>query len=238
MIDINKIIKIIMKMTKTIETINNRRYSLRKRTKTIETVNNGRYSLRKRTKTIETMDTKTIKITKKKRDPLRKISDKLIIRKNPKRYPIHCGPIALYNLLVRIEKPMRISILNKLCSPHIDKGGTSYENFTNAVDYINKTKHINILEIKPKKDNIINIINNGGYVIILYGFNRRRMDKNGRSDGEHYILIDNIKKKEEDDYLHKTINPNWWINKSMFDFFLTERANEYFNCPKVWALSQ
>lgn len=185
--------------------------------------------------------TKLMKTLKKKQDLLRKISDKMIMRQQKnKKYPIHCGPIALYNLLVKIKKPIRFSILNKLCCIS-DKGGTHYINFTNAVNYINKTKHINILEIKPKKDNIINIINNGGYVIILYHYFKLNK-KNEKIDKAHYILIDNIKKNNN----YKIINPDSWENENIFDFFLIKYktktkckckfTNGYFEYPKVWAL--
>lgn len=100
-------------------------------------------------------------------------------------YPYHCGPFALYNLLLKNNKYIGLHKLINLCEPE-PINGTSNKNFNKAIDILNRQFDINIIETESSLNNIYNIIQLNKQIIILFHWTHHF------HKGEHYALIEKI----------------------------------------------
>jgi len=167
---------------------------------------------------------------KRKIDNISKIEElqKEYIYQREDYYSYHCGPFALYNLLLNYNIKMDIHELIKLCKP-IMKDGTSNKKFNKAIQIINKKFNINIKETEASIDNIKKILKDNKQIIILFHWSDKYRT------GEHFALIE----KMIDENNFKFIN--YSFNKAIKTVKLKELQImlKYFKskndiCPTLW----
>lgn len=143
-------------------------------------------------------------------------------------YPYHCGPFALYNLLLKNNKYIGLNKLIKLCEPE-PNFGTSNIKFNNAIKKLNEQFNIEIVETEPTIQNIKNILTLGKQIIILFHWSEHYYE------GEHFALIDEMINQNEFKFVNYSfVNEIKIVKlrelKNMLRYY---KSNEDI-CPTLW----
>ena len=145
--------------------------------------------------------------------------------------PYQCGPISIYNTLIKHNKYMSLRSLIKMCQAHhID--GTSFENMNKTIEQVNKRTKSDIHLTEPKLQNIVNLVNSNKPVIILYHWSKSYCEP---SEGEHYALITDIKNNKLKIVNYSYDDPIKYISmKELKTMLLPFERNNGDVIPKAW----
>jgi hypothetical protein len=145
-------------------------------------------------------------------------------------YPYHCGPFAIYNMLIKHNSHCDIQDIIKLCDPE-PIIGTLCEKMDNAIRQINKIFNIKIKKNVPNITQIDKVLEKDGSVIILFHWTDKI------SSGEHYAMIESNKNNK-----YKIINYSFGFEtkyitiKELNTMLLYHKRNDLEEFPKIWSL--
>ncbi len=147
-------------------------------------------------------------------------------------YPYHCGPFALYNLLLNYKKYIGLDKLIKLCEPD-PLTGTSNEQMDKTISYLNVRFDIFIKSVEPSISNIKSILKSGGKIIILFHWTHYF------HKGEHYSFIEEMVSPCEFRFVNYSFDES---NKIVSLRELKNMLRGYNingdKCPTIWTLGQ
>ena len=145
-------------------------------------------------------------------------------------YSYHCGPFALYNLLINYNKHIGLNKLIKLCNPD-PINGTNNKQMEKTVCYLNKKFDINIKTIKPTIVNIKSILESGGKIIILFHWTHYF------HKGEHYSMIENMISPHKFKFINYSFDePNKIVSLRELKNMLRSYNINDDTCPTIWYL--
>lgn len=158
------------------------------------------------------------------------ISENTYIFQKKDHYPYQCGPIVLYNSLVKLDKYMDLDKLIEMCNAH-PITGTSFDKMNEVIKKVNRTMNINIkVEEPPTMINIMDTLKSDGLIILLYHWTR------DYGTGEHYVLIECMQNNKFKLINHTRASNISYVSYRKLKTMLQpyKRGDEEF--PKIWKI--